>query len=144
MKFVTRWDIFAFGSALFAGLTAVLGKMGVADINSNLATLIRTLVIVGVSALILFCKNEWRPPDTIGIKTWFFLILSGIATGLSWLCYYRALALGPVSKVAPIDKLSVLFAILLGIVFLGEKITWPAACGAGLITVGAMVIVVWG
>ena len=144
MKFFTRWEIFAFGSAFFAGLTAVLGKMGVADINSNLATFIRTVVIVGVGALILFCKNEWQRPDTIGIKTWVFLILSGIATGLSWLCYYRALALGPVSKVAPIDKLSVLFAILLGIVFLGEKLTWPAACGAGLITVGAMVIAVWG
>ncbi len=144
MKWLSRWEIFALGSAFFAGLTALLGKMGVANINSNLATLIRTLVIVGVTTAILFWRNEWQRPEAIGIKTWIFLVLSGIATGLSWLCYYRALQLGPVSKVAPIDKLSVAFAILLGIIILGEKLTWQTALGGLLITIGAIVVVVWG
>ena len=126
-----------------AGLTAFFGKLGVAGINSNLATFIRTIVIIAVTAGIISSRQEWQRPSSITPNTWLFLVLSGIATGLSWLCYYRALQLGPVSKVAPLDKLSVAFAIILGIAFLGEQLTWPVALGASLIIVGAIVMVVF-
>ena len=135
------WILFALASAFFAGLTALFGKIGVAGINSNLATLIRTIVILGVTAAILSLRDEWRPTGPIQPKTWLFLALSGIATGLSWLCCYRALQLGPVSKVAPIDKLSVVFAILLGVLFVGEPFTWPVAIGGGLIVAGSIVMI---
>jgi bacterial/archaeal transporter family protein len=135
------WVFFALGSALFAGLTAFFGKIGVAGINSNLATFIRTIVILGVTAAILTLRVEWRPATTISSNTWTYLVLSGIATGLSWLCYYRALQLGPVSKVAPIDKLSVVFAIVLGMLFLKESLTWPVVMGGTLIVAGSIVII---
>ena len=134
------WLTFALGSALFAALTAIFGKLGVAGINSNLATFIRTVVILGVTAAILSLRGEWARPSGLPWHSWLFLVLSGIATGLSWLCYYRALQLGPVSKVAPIDKLSVALAIMLGLVFLGERPSWPLAVGGALIVAGAMVI----
>ncbi|MEO6689860.1 MAG: EamA family transporter [Dokdonella sp.] len=137
----SNWILFALGSAFFAGLTALFGKIGVAGINSNLATFIRTLVILAVTAAILSLRDEWQPSAPIQPKTWLFLVLSGIATGLSWLCYYRALQLGPVSKVAPIDKLSVVFAILLGVLFVGESMTWPIAIGGGLIVAGSVVMI---
>lgn len=143
MNWLNRWELYALGSAFFAGLTAILGKLGVAGINSNLATFIRTLVIIVVTAVILFIRDEWRKPESIPTNTWLFLILSGIATGLSWLCYYRALQLGPVTKVAPIDKLSVAFAILLGVLFLGEHLTWPVAVGSSLIILGSLVMVLF-
>jgi len=141
MNLRDSWIAFALGSAFFAGLTALFGKIGVAGINSNLATFIRTIVILLVTAAILSLRGEWRTPATIDAKTWTFLVLSGIATGLSWLCYYRALQLGPVSKVAPIDKLSVVFAILLGVMLLGETFTWPVAIGGGLIVAGSIVMI---
>lgn len=100
-----NWVFFSIGSAFFAGLTAILGKLGVEGMNSNLATFIRTLVILFVTAGILSARNEWQLPQHIAVKPFSFLILSGIATGLSWLCYYRALQLAPASWVAPIDKL---------------------------------------
>jgi transporter family protein len=140
MKWFSRWEFFAFGSAFFAGLTAFLGKMGVMNVNSNLATFIRTVVVLVMTACILSWRQQWQWPQGSAMKAWVFLILSGIATGLSWLCYYRALSLGPVSKVAPIDKLSVAFAIILGVLFLGEKITGAVALGAGLIILGAIII----
>jgi transporter family protein len=135
------WVLFALGSALFAGLTAFFGKIGVAGINSNLATFIRTIVILGVTAALLTLRAEWRPATAISSNTWTYLVLSGIATGLSWLCYYRALQLGPVSKVAPIDKLSVVFAIVLGILILKESLTWPVVIGGALIVAGSIVII---
>ncbi len=135
------WVLFALGSAFFAGLTALFGKLGVEGINSNLAMLIRTVVILAVTAAILWLRNEWRPPSSISMTTWVFLVLSGIATGLSWLCYYRALQLGPVTRVAPIDKLSVAFAILLGVVFLGESLKWPVVVGGLLIVAGSIVMI---
>ena len=135
------WVLFALGSAFFAGLTALFGKIGVEGINSNLATFIRTIVILIVTAAILSLRAEWQPDATIQPKTWLFLVLSGIATGLSWLCYYRALQLGPVSKVAPIDKLSVVFAIALGVLFVGESLSWPIAIGGGLIVAGSIVMI---
>jgi transporter family protein len=135
------WILFAFGSAFFAGLTGYFGKLGVASINSNMATLIRTVVILGVTSAIVALRDEWQPMSGISTNTWTFLVLSGIATGLSWLCYYRALQLGPVSKVAPIDKLSVVFAIALGAIFLRESLTWPVAVGGALIVAGSVVII---
>src|SRR5438067_4864109 len=141
MNLFPSWVLFALGSAFFAALTALFGKLGVAGINSNMATFIRTIVILAVTAGILSMRAEWQRLGSISRYSWLFLVLSGIATGLSWLCYYRALQLGPVSKVAPIDKLSVAFAIVLGIVFVGEKLTWPLALGGGLIVAGSIVII---
>jgi transporter family protein len=134
------WLLFALGSAFFAALTALFGKLGVAGINSNLATFIRTIVILAVTAGIVSLRGEWSKPDALPWHSWVFLGLSGLATGLSWLCYYRALQLGPVSKVAPIDKLSVAIAIVFGLVFLGEKPSLPLLVGGVLIVSGAVVI----
>jgi transporter family protein len=138
-----NWVLFALGSAFFAALTAIFGKLGVAGLNSNLATLIRTVVIIFVTAGIISLRGEWQKPDAAAPSSWLFLVLSGIATGLSWLCYYRALQLGPVSKVAPIDKLSVAFAIVLGVLFAGETLTWPIALGGALIVAGSVIIIVF-
>jgi transporter family protein len=137
------WVLFALGSAFFAGLTAYLGKLGVAGINSNMATLIRVVVIFGVTLALVLSRSEWQRLGTISTRTWTFLVLSGIATGLSWLCYYRALQLGPVSRVAPVDKLSVVVAIVLGLLFAGEAFTWPVAVGGALIVAGSIVMVLF-
>ncbi len=137
------WLLFALGSAFFAALTAIFGKLGVAGINSNLATFIRTLVILAVTAGILSLRGEWARPTGLPGSSWLFLVLSGVATGLSWLCYYRALQLGPVSKVAPIDKLSVAMVIALGLLFLGERPSLPLLVGGALIVAGAVVIAVF-
>jgi transporter family protein len=141
MSLLPNWVLFALGSAFFAALTALFGKLGVAGINSNMATFIRTIVILAVTAGILSMRAEWQRLGTISRYSWLFLVLSGIATGLSWLCYYRALQLGPVSKVAPIDKLSVAMAIILGVLFAGEHLTWQVALGGGLIVAGSVVII---
>jgi transporter family protein len=143
MNSLPSWVLFALGSAFFAALTALFGKLGVAGINSNMATFIRTIVILVVTAGILSMRAEWQKPDRISPYSWLFLILSGIATGLSWLCYYRALQLGPVSKVAPVDKLSVAIAIVLGILFAGEQLTWQVAVGGALIVAGSVVIILF-
>jgi transporter family protein len=143
MNSFPNWVGFALGSAFFAALTALFGKLGVAGINSNMATFIRTVVILVVTAGILSLRSEWQKPSGIGFGSWLWLVLSGIATGLSWLCYYRALQLGPVSKVAPIDKLSVAIAILLGILVLGEQLTWQVAVGGALIVAGSVVIILF-
>ncbi|WP_329742342.1 EamA family transporter [Dyella sp. A6] len=134
------WLLFALGSAFFAALTALFGKLGVAGMNANLATFIRTIVILVVVAAIVSLRGDWAKPDAVPWHNWLFLVLSGVATGLSWLCYYRALQLGPVSKVAPIDKLSVALVIAFGLVFLGERPSVPVLVGGGLILAGAMVI----
>jgi bacterial/archaeal transporter family protein len=134
------WQLFAVGSAVFAALTAIFGKVGVAQINSNMATFIRTIVILGISALIISWRNEWQTPTTLSPHSLMFLVLSGVATGLSWLCYYRALQLGPASKVAPIDKLSVAFVMLLAFLFLGEAPTWKVLLGGGFIVTGSLII----
>lgn len=134
------WFIFALGSAFFAGLTALLGKMGVENVNSNMATFIRTAVILFVSALFVSMNSEWQRVDKLPHKTIIFLVLSGIATGLSWLCYYRALQLGHVAQVASVDKLSVVFAIVLSAIILGETLTWQSVLGCLLIVSGSIVI----
>lgn len=141
--FKDSWVIFALGAAFFAALTAVFGKIGVSGLNSNLATLIRTVVVLALLAAIISVRGEWQKSEAIPLHSWLFLILSGAATGLSWLCYYRALQLGPVSRVAPIDKLSVALAIVLGAVFLGESLTWPVVLGGALIVTGSIVIILF-
>ncbi|MBV8666637.1 MAG: EamA family transporter [Burkholderiaceae bacterium] len=143
MKYFPAWLPFALGSAFFASLTAIFGKFGVSGINSNVATLIRTVIILVVTAGIITMRSEWQKPDAIPLNSWWYLIWSGVATGLSWLCYYRALQIGPVTRVAPIDKLSVAFAILLSVVFVGEKLSWPVAVGGALIVSGSIVIAVF-
>ena len=141
MNTLSSWQIFALGSAIFAALTAIFGKMGVADINSNLATFIRTVVILVVTAGIISFRSEWQKPETLSARTILFLVLSGIATGLSWLCYYRALQLGPASKVAPVDKLSVVFVLIFAVLFLGESLTWKTILGGLFISAGAILLV---
>lgn len=135
------WRIYAIGSALFAAMTAIFGKVGVAEINSDLATFLRTFIILIVSALIVWARHEWQRPDGLSGKGVLFLVLSGIATGLSWLCYFRALQLGPASAVAPIDKLSVVFVVIFAVAFLGEPLTWKIGCGASLVALGAILMV---
>lgn len=135
-----KWLIFAFASAFFAALTAVFGKIGVSHINSNLATFIRTVIILIVSALIITSRNEWQKISFESNSDLIFLILSGVATGLSWLCYYRALQLGSASKVAPIDKLSVAITICLSIFILKEQLSWSIILGGGLIVAGSLII----
>ncbi|MEI8011282.1 MAG: EamA family transporter [Candidatus Omnitrophota bacterium] len=135
------WKIFAIGSALFAGLTAVLAKVGVKDVPSNLATLIRTGVIIIFLCFIVGLRHEWKNPLVLDRRCLAFLVLSGITTGLSWLCYYRALQGGPASVVAPIDKLSLAIAILLSVIFLGEHLNAFQWLGAGLIVTGTLVMI---
>jgi transporter family protein len=132
------WRIFALGSAFFAALTAIFGKVGVSDINSDLATFYRTLIIVAVSALLVSARHEWQSPGTLSHKGLIFLMLSGIATGLSWICYFRALQLAPASRVAPIDKFSVVLVILFAVLMLGERLTWKVGIGGALIASGVI------
>jgi bacterial/archaeal transporter family protein len=134
------WRLFALGSAFFAALTAIFGKVGVSEINSDLATFLRTLVILLVAALLICARHEWQRPDSLSGKGVLFLVLSGVATGLSWLCYYRALQTGPASRVAPIDKLSVIFVVLFAVSFLGERLTWKVGLGGVLIAAGAVLM----
>jgi transporter family protein len=134
------WVYFALGSAFFAGLTAIFGKIGVTGINSNLATFLRTIVVALFAGGIVFSTREWQNPVSFPRKTLIFLILSALATGASWICYYRALQLGPASKVAPIDKLGVVFAMVLAFVFLGEKAEVKTVIGGLLIMSGALII----
>ena len=136
------WLGWAFLSAIFAALTAILAKVGVADVNPNLATAIRTTVILLFTWGLVFAIDG--KADFVGIttRTWIFLVASGLATGLSWICYFRALKLGDVAKVAPVDKLSVAIAIIMAVIFLGEKVKVQEAIGAALIVLGVVVMVV--
>jgi bacterial/archaeal transporter family protein len=134
------WPVWALLSAAFAALTAIFGKIGVAEVNSNLATLLRTIVILGFIGAIVAWRGEWESPMSLPRRSVIFLVLSAFATGLSWLCYYRALQLGPASRVAPVDKLGVALTIALGVIFLGEKLSWQAACGGLLVVAGALVL----
>ena len=134
------WVVFALGSAFFAAITAILGKIGVAEINSNLATFIRTAVVLLMTGVIVTACQQWEPIEKLSRAGLVALVASALATGLSWLCYYRALQLAPASQVAPIDKLSVVLVVLFAIVFLGEKVTWKLILGAGLVSAGAVVL----
>jgi len=135
------WKLFALGSAFFAGITAVFAKIGVKNISSNLATLIRTIVIIVFLSVLVMARKEWRNPFELDRHSLIFLVLSALTTGLSWLCYYRALKTGPASLVAPIDKLSLVFAILLSIIILGERLGVYQWIGAFLITAGTLLII---
>jgi len=139
---LSSWILWAGLSAFFAALTAVFGKIGVEQINSNYATLIRTVIILAVVTLIVAASGAWQPLASVSRKTYLFLLLSGLATGASWLCYYRALKLGPASGVAPIDKMSVVLVALFAFVFLGERLLAHNWIGIGLIALGAILVAV--
>jgi bacterial/archaeal transporter family protein len=134
------WLTWSLLSAFFAAATAILAKLGVEGIDANLATAVRTTVVVLFTWLFAYAARQPGTFHSFSNKTWLFLVLSGFATGLSWLCYFRALRLGPASRVAPIDKLSVALVIVFGILFLGEKFTWGKALGGTLIVAGAIAI----
>ena len=135
------WFLLALGSAVFAALTSILAKVGIDGVNSNLATDIRTAVVLVMAWGMVFITDAQGGISSISRKSWIFLILSGLATGASWLCYYRALQIGDASKVVPIDKLSVVITLVLAFTFLHEKFTWKSAVGAVLITLGTLVMV---
>ena len=135
------WLIFAILSAIFAALTSILAKIGIEGVNSNLATAIRTIVVVLMAWFMVFITGNQNGIVDISKKSWIFLILSGLATGASWLCYYKALQLGEVSKVVPIDKLSIVITIILAFIFLGEQITLKTLIGCCLIVAGTFVMI---
>ena len=135
------WFVYALGSAVFAALTSILAKVGIEGVNSNLATAVRTVVVVVMSWAMVFITNTQGGLPEISKRSWLFLILSGLATGASWLCYYRALQIGEASKVVPIDKLSVVITLILAFVFLHEQFTTKSLIGCVLITVGTLVMV---
>ncbi len=135
-----NWKFFALSSAFFAALTAIFGKMGVAKINSDLATLIRTVIIVLILSLLVTVRAEWEPIDKLPLRSVLFLICSAAATGASWVCYYRALQLGPASSVAPLDKLSVVLVMIFAFAFLGEPLGWKTIVGGSLIAAGSLLI----
>lgn len=135
------WWLFALLSAVFAALTSILAKVGIENVDSTLVTAIRTVAVVGMSWLMVFITNTQSGISSISKKSWIFLILSGLATGASWLCYYKAIQMGDVSKVVPIDKLSVLFTLVLAFVFLHEEFNTKSLIGSILITAGTLVMV---
>ena len=136
------WLIMAIGSAVFAALTSILAKIGIQGVNSNMATAIRTVVVVAMSWGMVFLTDAQKGIGQISQRSWLFLILSGLATGASWLCYYKALQLGEASKVVPIDKMSVVITLVFAFVFLHEQFTAKSLIGALMITVGTLVMVV--
>ena len=135
------WFVLALGSAVFAALTSILAKVGIDGVNSNLATAIRTAVVLVMAWGMVFLTDAQGGIGSISRKSWLFLILSGLATGASWLCYYRALQIGEASKVVPVDKLSVVITLVLAFAFLHEKFTWKSIPGAVLITCGTLLMV---
>ncbi len=141
---MTSWQVWAVGSAAFAALTAIFAKVGVQGINSDFATLIRTVVILLAAGGIVLATGQAQPLSTIASKTWLFLVLSGLATGASWLCYFRALKIGEAAKVAPVDKLSVVLVAVFAAVFLGERMTAAGWLGVALVGAGAAVIAAYG
>ena len=134
------WLWFAIGAAVFAAATTLLGKVGVGEVNSNVATFIRVVVMLVVTAGLLSLRSEWSGLSGVSTRNLLIVIASGIATGLSWLCYFRALQLAPASRVAPLDKLSVAIVIIFGIAFLGEPLTWQMALGGTLIIAGVLLV----
>lgn len=141
LQFWGSWQSFALASAFFASLTAIFGKIGVANINSDLATLIRTIVIFFVLVLLITYKKNWISPAEISWKGILFLVLSGIATGFSWIFYYRALQLGDASRVAPLDKLSLVFTLIFALFFLGEPFRWQVILGALFMVAGSILLI---
>ncbi|MGB3487492.1 MAG: EamA family transporter [Xanthobacteraceae bacterium] len=139
---LSSWQFWALLSAMFAALTAIFAKVGVEDINPDLATFIRTIIVLMSLTFILYATGQFSHPGSISTRSWIFLILSGLGTGASWLCYFRALKLGPATLVAPIDKLSVVLVALFGVAFLGERPSATGWFGIALIAAGAVLIAV--
>ena len=136
------WQFWALMSAIFAALTAIFAKVGIQGINSDFATLVRTLVIIGALCLFLTVTGQWQKPSDISGKSWIFLVLSGLATGASWLAYFRALQIGDASRVAPVDKLSVVLVALFAAVFLGERMSTINWLGIALIGCGVVLVAI--
>jgi len=136
----SSWQFWAVLSAIFAALTAIFAKVGVENVNSDLATLIRTVVVLLSLALIVYATDQLQDPSTISGRTYLFLVLSGLGTGASWLCYFRALKLGNAGQVAPVDKMSVVLVAIFGVLFLGEKLSLLNWAGVALIALGAVLV----
>ena len=137
---LTSWQAWALLAALFAALTAIFAKLGVEHVGADFATFIRTIVVVVALAVILTATGGWQSLRTISARSGVFLLISGLATGASWVCYFRALKLGDAARVAPLDKLSVVLVAVFGVLFLGEQLTLPGWLGIGLIALGAMLV----
>ena len=140
MNALSSWQLWAVLSAVFAALTAIFAKIGIENINSDFATFIRTIVILVTLAFILLATGQFQSPGSISGRTYLFLLLSGLATGGSWICYFRALKIGQAAQVAPVDKLSVVLVAIFGVVFLGERLTTPNWIGVALIAAGAVLV----
>ncbi|CAH1650171.1 Uncharacterized transporter in cobO 3'region [Hyphomicrobiales bacterium] len=138
--FILTWQFWALMSAAFAALTAILAKIGVSEVNSDYATFIRTIVILITVAALLAATGQWQSPGSVPGRTYVFLALSGLATGASWLCYFRALKLGDAARVAPLDKMSVVLVAIFGVLFLGEKLSGTNWLGVAMIAAGAILI----
>jgi transporter family protein len=137
---LASWQVWALASAGFAAFTALSAKLGVAGVGADFATFIRTLVVVVLAGGIVAAGGQWQPLNTVPSRTWLYLLLSGLATGASWLCYFRALKLGDAARVAPVDKLSVVFVAVLGALLLGEKLSLVNWLGVALIAGGAVLV----
>lgn len=140
-QFLASWQLWALLSAAFAALTAIFAKIGVEAIGADFATWIRTIVILAVLSAMLAATGQWQTPASVPARSWIFLVLSGLATGASWLCYFRALKLGDAARVAPVDKLSVVLVALFGVLFLGERLSSSGWTGIALIAAGAVLLV---
>jgi bacterial/archaeal transporter family protein len=140
VRIESHWLWFALGSALFGGATAILAKVGVAGVDSNLATFYRTCVVLVFAALLVTARGSWVGIGAVPARTWIFLTLSGLATAASWLCYFRALQLAPASRVVPVDKLSIVIAITFGVLALGEPVSARFVTGAAMVVVGILVL----
>jgi transporter family protein len=142
MNPLTSWQFWALGSAAFAALTAIFAKIGIENVNSDFATFIRTIVILVTLACILAATGQFQAPGSVSGRTYLFLVLSGLATGGSWICYFRALKIGQAAQVAPIDKLSVVLVAIFGALLLGERLSGPNWLGVALIALGAVLVAV--
>lgn len=137
---LTSWQVWALGSAVFAAMTAIFAKVGIAGVNSDFATFVRTVVILAAIAFMLTIAGNWQAPGSVPAKSWIFLILSGLATGASWLCYFRALQIGKAAEVAPVDKLSVVLVAVFAVLFLGEQLSPAHWAGVMMIGGGALLL----
>jgi transporter family protein len=140
MNALSSWQLWAVLSAVFAAMTAIFAKIGIENINSDFATFIRTIVILITLGFILIATGQFQAPGSVSGRTYLFLVLSGLATGGSWICYFRALKIGQAAQVAPIDKLSVVLVAIFGVIFLGERLTAPNWFGVALIAAGAVFV----
>ena len=138
--FAASWQFWAIGSACFAALTAIFAKVGIENVNSDFATFVRTVIILALVTAIMLVGGAWQPPASVSSRTYLFLLLSGLATGASWLCYFRALKLGDAARVAPLDKLSVVLVAIFGVAFLGERLSLAGWGGVALIAGGVILL----